>query len=389
MLRVVLCRSAAACVALFSLLACNCGSAVGDATESSANKPMPRSAHSADRTTTISPIVLGYYYRSGKHSLTPAQINYRQFTHLCHAFVTTDSSGTLKMAGGVPDDELTSRAHAAGVKVLLSLGGADSGKYFDPLLHDRAATDHFIEGVVAIVLKHGYDGVDIDWEYPKETHGRDGFTYLATQFRKRLDAQKPGTLVTAALGSSGTCRWVDLEAVANVIDFVNIMTYDIHGPWDNHCGFNAPFDFDPGDREACRAFTVKETMAYWNEIKKWPKGRLLVGIPSYGRGFVADKWFDPINKEDKLDVGPLSFKNIVNLLADGWVRHWNDKAGVPWLSKPGVKGLISYDDPQSVVERARWASKNGYGGVFFWEISQDYVGGNHVLVKAATEGFNQ
>ena len=53
----------------------------------------------------------------------PEQINYRLYTHLCHAFVVAEKDGTLLPRAKVPSHQLAQNAHAAGVKVLISLGG--------------------------------------------------------------------------------------------------------------------------------------------------------------------------------------------------------------------------------------------------------------------------
>src|SRR5258708_6332203 len=68
------------------------------------------------------PMICGYY-PSWDQSLTPSQIQYKQFTHLVHAFVWSDSKGNLKSEGNLPSNELAILSHKNGVKVLLSVGG--------------------------------------------------------------------------------------------------------------------------------------------------------------------------------------------------------------------------------------------------------------------------
>lgn len=333
------------------------------------------------------PVVLGYY-TSWNSALPPARIDYRPFTHLCHAFLNPDTSGGLTMSGNMPSSELTRRAHAAHVKVLISLGGAESGAAFSALTSDPAAQDKFVDAVVKLMVKHHYDGIDLDWEFPTSERERAAYTGLCRQFRKSLDAAKPGALLTAAVGGSVlTTSYLDAAGLLPYVDYMNIMAYDMHGTWNDHAGFNAPLHHDPADSDACAKHSVEGFMKYWTEELKWPKEKLLVGIPSYGRAFPASKMHGAVRPGDKPQHSEMTFRNIPHFLEQGWRRSWNEAAGVPSLSKEGVNEVISYDDEQSVALKGKWAAENGYPGVFFWEISQDYVDGKHVLVNAAAKGF--
>src|SRR5579859_2389829 len=96
----------------------------------------------------LKPVILGYY-PSWDTGIGPSQINYKLFTHLCHAFINADKDGNLKMEskGNMPSADLTTRAHQAGVKVLLSLGGEDSGKVFNPMGKNPKAVEKFVDAV--------------------------------------------------------------------------------------------------------------------------------------------------------------------------------------------------------------------------------------------------
>jgi len=347
------------------------------------------SMHSkTDTGRTAAPVVLGYY-PSWDKGLPPDKINYAQFTHLCHAFVSADVDGNVKTGGNLPSRDLTTRAHAHGVKVLLSLGGMDSGDYFCPMLRNREAGEKFINGVVDIIIDYDYDGVDLDWEFPKDAEDGANLTWMAKRFRALLDERKPGCLVTTAQpGVDWAAKWVDEEALRDVFDYVAVMTYDMHGPWSGHAGHNAPLWKDPKDREEClKIKSFPSYMGYWSRHKKFKKSQLLVGVPCYGRGFPVTNWYAPFTRDEKPIHPYVAYRNVGKLLDDGWERHWDSDVEVPWLSKDGVKELISYDDEESARIKGQWAAGNGYAGVFVWEISQDYVDGEHAIIRAAAEGF--
>lgn len=336
---------------------------------------------------TTRPLVLGYY-PSWKSGLEPSQINYARFTHLCHAFVMPDTSGTLRMEGNMPSRELTGRAHEKGVQVLVSLGGADSGTSFGAIVRDPASEDAFVRNVVKLARDNGYDGVDLDWEFPRDELEMHGCTRLARRFREEFGRTGGRGVVTAAFsGTAWAGKWIDHKAMLEYLDFINVMTYDMHGPWSEHAGPNAALVAEAEDPSGCRANSVTGQMLYWTGTKRWPADRLLVGVPCYGRGFAVEKWYSLLQKGVNARYSYLAFNKLPEMTADGWVRSWNSETSTPQLAKQGVRELISYEDEESARIKGGWASQAGFGGVFFWEISQDFVAGDHVIVKAAREGF--
>ncbi|RPH38241.1 MAG: glycoside hydrolase family 18 protein, partial [Planctomycetota bacterium] len=108
-------------------------------------------------------IVLGYY-PSWVSRPAPKEIRYDRFTHLAHAFLQTDADGTLKESRAIPNRDLTQRAHQQGVKVLISLGGAQSARSFRRIVASEESRDRYVAAVVRLAMDHGYDGLDLDWE---------------------------------------------------------------------------------------------------------------------------------------------------------------------------------------------------------------------------------
>src|SRR5579871_998535 len=102
-----------------------------------------------------------YWSKDGTPPYAAAQIPYHKLTHINHAGVSFDSTGTLSMPQGFIEPELNNRAHAAGVKVMLLIGGDFPG------LEASGAMPTLINNIAAFEKQYGYDGVDMDWEYPE------------------------------------------------------------------------------------------------------------------------------------------------------------------------------------------------------------------------------
>ncbi len=330
------------------------------------------------------PVVLGYYpcWETG---IGPDKINYKLYTHICHAFMLADADGNLKSEGNMPSADLTTRAHAAGVKVLISIGGEDSGKnFFNAMCRNAKATDHFVNGVIDVMVKDRYDGVDVDWEFPEAAQDKENFVKLVALFKERLAKKAPGSLITMAVPASDySGKWYEAKALMPMVNYFNVMTYDFHGPWGTS-GYNANLYPDTKDKSG-ESYSFDQGMNYWLKTKKVPISKLLVGIPCYGHGFVG-KWYE--TPKEKTHYDDFHYTDSPELIKKGWKKHWDKEAAVPFLVSPDGKETISYDDEKSVELKGEWAKRHGFPGIFFWEITQDAVNKtDNVLVKAARKGY--
>ncbi len=344
-------------------------------------------AMGADKTT--APLVLGYY-PDWDPALKPEQINMAPFTHIAHAFVSVDTSGSLVTEGNMPSRELTSLARKAGVKTLVSVGGMNSGKTLGPVTADAERCRIFVQKLVTFAHENGYDGIDLDWEFPKSPSEKKGLVHLCVALREEMRRQgmKDGLLTAAVGGNPWSTRYFDAAALLPLLDYVFVMTYDAHGSWDEHSGHNAPLFPAPGDKAKCAANSAQGMITHWNKDLKWPKSKMALGIPCYGRAFEAESMHAPVKKGTKGKHDYLAFKNVAKMLADGWRVERDEVARVPVLKHEGVREVISFEDETSAKEKGAWARNEGLAGYFFWEITQDVVGGENKLVKAAREGWD-
>lgn len=332
----------------------------------------------------IKPVILGYYPSWQAKHLPPDQVQYKYFNYVTQAFLSTDAQGEMSADAKFPNQQFVASAHQNGTKVLISLGGGSNGKAFGEMAASDAARHRYLDAVLEFAKTYDYDGVDIDWEFPIK--GQDA---LLVQFVKELHSalkawRKDAVITIAVPAVYWSGQYFDVPQLVPYIDYWNIMTYDFHGAW-GHAGYLSPLfptSSDPVDGDK---YNLQYSLNYW-EQRGVPKANILVGIPCYGRGFATKAW------GTKTDETPLykalSYGQILPLLDAGWEKHWDDEAKVPWLGLPGTDQRISYEDPQSVQAKAQWAKEQGLGGVFFWEISQDYLNGDNYLVRAAWQAMN-
>jgi chitinase len=320
-------------------------------------------------------VFVGYLFGQPRH------INFRLYTHLCHAFLVADEEGNVRQSRNVPSRALTGEAHKAGVKVMLSLGGWGWDRQFASIVAKPEAEARYVKSVLAIVDESDYDGIDLDWEYPDTEQEIVGFERLTRQFRKQIDAigEKKGRrmlLTMAASANPGTLRWLSKEFLLETMDWVNVMTYDFTGGWTTYAGHHSPL-FASSKQPGGIARSTESTLRYLLEERGLPANRLALGIPLYGRGFAVAEPYASTKGAPKTRVPQGNYQNLHKLQHEqGWTRKWDDETKNPWLVAPDRSIVIGYDDAESVAIKTEWAMKKGLRGVFFWQIAADLLPDN-------------
>jgi len=316
-------------------------------------------------------VFVGYLFRA------PAKINFKLYTHLCHAFLTADENGNVKTNSAVPSREITGQAHAHGVKVLLSVGGWGWDKQFAAIVSNPEAEDRYAKAVLALVDAYDYDGIDLDWEYPDTPGEIPGFERLARRFRAALDQivkkkDRPMLQTMAAAANPETLSWLKTDFILETMDWLNIMTYDMAGEWTDYAGHHAPLFASA--KQPGKPRSTELTMKFLLE-RGLPAQRLAVGIPLYGKGFpVAEPYASTKGVADRRAVRGGDYRNLMQLEKEkGWTRKWDDETKTPWLIAPDQAGVIGYDDETSIALKTQWAMKQGFRGVFFWHIGSDLL----------------
>ena len=334
-------------------------------------------------------VFVGYVYRQ------PQKINFGLYTHLCHAFVVADGDGTIRQNPRCPNRELVADAHKAGVQVLISLGGWGWDKQFAAIVSKPEAEDKYVKSVLAIVDEYDYDGIDLDWEYPDTQEEVVGFERLSRRFRKQLDelGQKKGRHLIQTMAASanpGTLKWLTNELLLETMDWVNVMTYDFAGDWTAYAGHHSPLFASSKQPGAPRSTEL--SMKYLVD-RGVPARKLAVGSPLYGKGFAVSEPYASTKNASSQDRVPRdgSYSSISRLIKDqGWTRKWDDETKSPWAIAPDGSAVIGYEDAESVSLRTEWAMKQGFRGVFFWQIGGDLMpDGSNPVQEASRKTLNE
>ena len=350
--------------------------------------------------------VVGYYlaseYTARDTLVTPLTLPYEKLTIINYAFFYPRPDGHLvgrtpgidevileglrdPITGAVrKETALCSVAHSRGVKVLLSLGGWEESGNFPAVAAAPDGRRVFTASCADLIRRYEFDGIDIDWEYPGYApHNgtpQDGenFLLMLRELRDTLNVLGGLTgkqlLITIAIPTAPSLvAAYDVRAIVPLLDFLNLMTYDIYGAWDSLSNHNTPL-FPSADSDPSRC--IDAGFRLFRDTYGIPADRINIGTAFYGRTYKnCTELRMPHNGSDAANFPPDGTPRYYAILAakDRCSRRWDDHAKVPYLVCPDGNSLVSYDDEESTTLKARYVIDNGVRGIIIWELTGDYL----------------
>jgi chitinase len=371
--------------------------------------------HSAPNAPSSAPVIAGYVAgwsvqtKGTRIEDLPAA---RYLTHVIYAFgrVAEDGRaalGSTCLDAGICGDSASVAGRAGGnfaalaalkqryprLRVLVSIGGwTGSGRFSDIALTD-ASRRLFASSAIGEFIRRFpgvFDGIDIDWEYPvggglpenaKRPEDRRNFTLLMNELRRQLDVQgsrdgRRYELAAATTAGEHGIANLEVDSLAKVVDFLNVMTYDYYAGG-QVAGFNAPLHSAVNDPSPKR--NVDSTVAIYLRAGL-PANKLVVGVPYYARTYAnvppandglfqtgsgaAPKEWTGAN----VDVSHLT---RAKLEAAGFTVRTEPSAQAPYAYNPATGVWITFDDAESLTRKAAYVRARGLRGIMIWEAGSD------------------
>ena len=304
-----------------------------------------------------------------------------KLTHVNFAFARVVDGKASVAHWRNPDNVRKFLKEKGHIKAVLSIGGWGAGG-FSPAVATAEKRDVFAQSLVDISNDFGFDGVDLDWEYPCDGSAgieyspddKQNYTAWVAALREKLGS---GKLLTMAAGASESCcKSLEIEKLVKLMDLFNIMTYDM----------------------SARTLTAHHTSIYESDISKSmygdkaikifndagiPKEKITLGAAFYARIY---KNVEGINCPTSGEIPEWSggYVDTMKRVEAAGGLSYDEKAHAPYAFNSKEKTFITFDNERSLKEKHKYAKKEGLAGVMFWEYSCDDE--HSTLLNALSKG---
>ncbi len=335
--------------------------------------------------------IIAYY--TGNGTLI-RQYPIRQLTHIIYSFLTLHHD-TLSFKDDqqlqVVQQLVALKKDYPHLKVMVSIGGWGGCAPCSDLFASPVHRKTFAETTVQLLKQYNIDGLDLDWEYPViegypghryDTADKNHFTELVKDLRKEMGKEY---ILSFAAGGFTTYleQSIDWNTVLPLVDFVNLMTYDLVNGYSKTTGHHTPLHSYLPNQEST------EKCVNWLLANKAAPAQLIIGAAFYARVWkaVADK------EKGLYQAGQflrsVSFNQLPAYRKDsaGFTYYWDKRAKAPYEYNSQKKLFFTYDNEYSVAEKVKFIQRKKLGGIMFWELSEDLPGGG--LLGAIWKGFNK
>ncbi|KAJ5110014.1 chitotriosidase-1 [Penicillium argentinense] len=335
--------------------------------------------------------VIGYYQswaeRRSCHTFPPDSIPVEGLTHLNYAFayIDPDSLEVTVMDDQTPEcsfsrttDIKNTRSRNSELQIFASLGGwtfSDNDTATQPVFSDIAADAgkglKFANNLLSFMVHYGFDGVDLDWEYPG-AGDRGGnkddvknYVLLMKTIREKFDssARVNYELSFTIPTSYWYLRWFDVPGLLKYADWVNMMSYDLHGVWDQ----NNPIGNKVHPHTNLTEIKSASGLLWRNDVAP---SKVVIGIGFYGRSFhLKDKNCTTPGCDFHGDAQKGDCTKSSGTLATSSRRNtknvtYDHDAAVKWITYgDGLDNWVSYDDAKTLKQKVDYADEVGLGGL--------------------------
>lgn len=357
--------------------------------------------------------VIGYYEAwstSGRrcYGMLPEEIPFGYYTHINFAFATIDPGTFELIPGDDRTDDYMRRIQSLkfiqpDVKVWIAVGGwtfndpGPTATTFSDIAASTEAQDAFISSLIRMMNTYGFDGLDLDWEYPgaEDRNGREedfeNFVSFMDRMRKKLNDKglsKKGLSLTLP-SSYWYLRHFDIKKLERSVDWFNIMSYDIHGSWDIDNDFTGPW---VNSHTNLTEIQLALDLLWRNDIDP---DKVVLGMSFYSRSFALA---DPGCSEPGCVVvsggnagdcsgttGVLLHAEIQDLIKENHLspKLYHDAAykAVTWGDQ-----WVSFDDLATWRLKSSVFRSQCISGIMVWAASQDDKAGTNIKALVSSVG---
>jgi len=327
-------------------------------------------AFAAQHPVSAAPWLTAYYCTWTLASPTPDQLDLKGVTHLIFFTLNPNADGTLsdpKSAVAANAEAVKSAAHKAKAKVLICIGAGDSQAAFEGAI-SPANQGAFIQNIAAWVDLNGYDGVDIDME-PIPASDAAAYQSFIRALRAALGRHKVLTAAVEPFGDPTIFVPIQKE-----FDQINIMTYDLSGPWQGWCSWYNSNLYSAGKTMPSNGRPMPSCDL---DVTNYISAGIIPSKLAIAASFFGRDWSGVTASMQDITgatIQDITYEQIIDKYYDDADYHWDPDAHAAYLSLRTTTPVqfISYDNPQLCQDKAQYVLSKKLGGLMCWNIGQQY-----------------
>lgn len=265
-----------------------------------------------------------------------------------------------------------------GLKTLLSIGGWTYSQNLQAPSQTPKGRENFAASAVDMIKNLGFDGIDIDWEYPGTAEEASGFLFLLRKLRTELDAYAkkvaPGyhfqITITCPYGPHDYTK-MPIKEMDRVVDSWHLMAYDYVGSWEKNTGHGSNLNNNTHNPKTTPYAASKAVDVYLRE--GIPIGKIVLGMPLYGRTFSETSGLGTPHAGGS--------KQILyrDLPLAGSKEYYDTDAAATFSYDSKTREWVTYQGKQETKVKGQYIMKHGLGGAMWWQASGDKEGNESLI----------
>ncbi|XP_069007119.1 acidic mammalian chitinase-like [Embiotoca jacksoni] len=335
-------------------------------------------------------------YRPSSGKFSPDNIDPFLCTHVIYALASINSFNQISSIEWNDVQQYGRLSSLKNVnpalKTLLSVGGTVNG--ISPFIAMVAKPENratFIRSAISFLRTHNFDGLNLAWEYPGHNgspkEDKEKFTLLVTELSTAFeddakDNKKTQLLLSANVASFRPTieRAYEVNKISARLDFMNVMTYDFHGHWEDATAHNSPLYRSSLDSGSHIHHNINSSVSYWLELGA-PSQKLLLGFPTYGRTFRLRGAASGLGAPSNGPAAAGPYTGTAGFWAFYEICDFTSSATIEWISEQEVpyatsaSSWVGYDDKRSFSSKVQWMTEKNLGGAHVWTLDMDDFSG--------------